>query len=70
DRTMIHLIQRGFDPDGSPLQIDSLPECPHAPAETVTKLARRSVLGSYKRKGAITISRAELGLPAITEIEL
>ena len=70
DRTMIHLIQRGFDPDGSPSQLDSLPECPHAPAETVAKLARRCVAGAYKRKGTATLSRDELGLPAITEIEL
>jgi len=70
DRTMVHLIQNGFDPDGHISQLDSLPECPHAPAETVAKLARRCVLGSFKRRGAITLSRAELGLPALTEIKL
>ena len=70
DRTMVHLIQNGFNPDGHISQLNALPECPHAPAETVAKLARRCVLGSHKRKGAITLSRGELGLPELTEIEL
>lgn len=69
DRTMVHLIQNGFNPDGHLAQLDSLPECPHAPAETVVKLARRCVLGAHKRRGTTTLSRAELGLPALAEIK-
>jgi NAD+ synthase len=70
DRTMVHLIQNGFNPDGHISELDALPACPHAPSETVAKLARRCVLGAHKRRGAIALSRAELGLPPLKEIKL
>lgn len=68
DRVMIQLIQKGFDPDGSLKQIQNLPEVSGAPSHVVRALATRSLLGAYKRKGTIVLSRKELGLLPIREI--
>lgn len=65
DKIMISLIRQGFDPDGPLNQLDNLPVIPGIAEETVKKIAERSLKGAYKRKGAIMLSREDLGLPPI-----
>ena len=68
---MIKLIQAGFDPDGSVNQLENMPnidiDC--AP-EAIYKLAKRCLLGAFKRKGSIVLSRQDLGLTPINELRL
>lgn len=70
DSIMVRLIQAGFDPDGSLAQLENLPELQGVNQELVIKLASRAVRGAHKRKGTVMLTREELGLPAITEIEV
>lgn len=70
DRIMIKLIQKGFDPDGPREQLKNLPNIEGVPAKTVMSLAKRSINGSFKRKGAIVLERTELGLSPIEEIDV
>lgn len=71
DQVMIKLIQAGFDPDGSVNQLENIPnidiDC--AP-EAIYKLAKRCLLGAFKRKGSIVLSRQDLGLTPINELRL
>lgn len=68
DRVMISLIQQGFDPDGSLDQ--EVPEVKGIRQEVVLSIADRAVRGSFKRNGTITLTREQLGLPAIRDIKL
>jgi len=70
DKIMITLIQKGFDPDGSPEQLRRLPPVPGVEKETIMKIARRAIGGAYKRKGTVMLTRAQLGLPEIKNIKL
>lgn len=69
DRVMIKLIQSGFDTDGGRGQLEKLPAIDDVPPETVRNLAARCLNGAFKRRGSITLSRADLGLPEIGEIK-
>jgi NAD+ synthase len=63
DEIMIKLIQAGFDPDGSSDQLSRLPETGlDYGIELITKIAKRCLDGSFKRKNPITLSRKDLGL--------
>jgi NAD+ synthetase len=70
DTVMVRLIQQGFNPDGSCLQLDSLPLVEGVSVEVVKKLAERALRGAYKRRGTLNLTREELGLPGIMEIVL
>lgn len=70
DKVMITLIQNGFDPDGSKDQLESLMPVPGVDHATVLKIASRSVNNSFKRKGPINLTREQLGLPPIEDIEV
>ncbi|MBU1180355.1 nicotinate-nicotinamide nucleotide adenylyltransferase, partial [Patescibacteria group bacterium] len=70
DKVIITLIQQGFNPDGSWSQLDNLPGVDDVSDEVVKKLAMRALQGAYKRKGTITLSRQELGLPSIKNIPI
>lgn len=70
DRIMIKLLKSGFDPEGGREQLDKLPEIEGVPAETVRRLAGRCLAGAFKRRGSISLTRADLGLPKIGDIEL
>ncbi len=70
DTVMIYLIQHGFDPDGDRAQLENLMDVPGHEAEVVRKIATRAINGTFKRHGTYVMTRAELGLPEIEEIEL
>ena len=70
DKVLVSLIQQGFDPDGSLDQLNDLPTVNDVEPEVVRNLARRTLLGAYKRHGTIILSRKDLGLEAITDIDL
>jgi len=67
DFTMATLIKNGFDINGSMDQLDHLCPVPGIPKETVLKLATRCLRNAFKRRGARTLSRHELGLPEVGE---
>ncbi|MBI5077476.1 NAD(+) synthase [Candidatus Falkowbacteria bacterium] len=69
DKVMAVLIKNGFDPDGEMSQLANLADVTGVESELVKKLARRCLAGSYKRKGPINLTRRELGLPEIAEID-
>lgn len=69
DKIMISLIQQGFDPDGSHEQLDKLPAVKGIDKATVLKIASRSLNNAFKRKGTINLTRAELGLPPLSNIK-
>ena len=69
DEIMIKLIQAGFNPDGSFDQINALPNI-GIDRELVSTIALRCLRGAYKRGGTVTLSREDLGLPAIGDIVL
>ncbi|MBT4849937.1 NAD(+) synthase [Candidatus Parcubacteria bacterium] len=70
DLVMIELIHQGFDPDGSLDQLMTLPSVEGVDQDVVVKLAKRCLRGSFKRHGPIVLSRAELGLAAIKNLDL
>jgi len=70
DQIMIKLVQSGFDPDGEMDQLDSLPQISGFDQDLVHGLARRALIGSYKRKGTVILSRTYLGLPEVDELNL
>jgi NAD+ synthase len=69
DAIMIKLIQKMFFVDGGKDQLLNLPEIGHD-SKIVSKLAKRCLNGSFKRKGTVVLSREFLGLPTLNEIEL
>lgn len=70
DQVMTRLIQQDFNPEGSLDQLHNLPMIPGVSEEVIYKLAKRCLCGSFKRKGPVVLSREDLGLPSIEEIEL
>lgn len=70
DRAMIGLIQQDFGPDGSLDQLQNLPVIQGVSKSVVEKLAERCLRGSFKRQGPVVLSRKDLGLIPIEEIEL
>lgn len=70
DQVMTHLVQQDFNPEGSLDQLHNLPIVPGASEEVVCSLAKRCLCGSFKRKVPIILSREDLGLLSIKEIEL
>jgi NAD+ synthase len=70
DHIMISLIQQGFDPNGAKKQINNLPEVKSIDGSIVKRIAQRAILGSFKRKGAIVLSRKSLGLLEIEDIKI
>ncbi|MBT6690891.1 MAG: NAD(+) synthase [Chloroflexi bacterium] len=70
DRIMVHLIQQGFDPDGSMDQLDGLPAIDGVHYHIVRSIAERCLRGAFKRHGTIILSRENLDLPPIKEIVL
>lgn len=72
DRIMVGLIQKGFDPDSPDwdTQLENTSEISEIEPEIIAKIALRALRGAYKRKGAIVLSRKDLGLPEIKDIIL
>ena len=72
DRVMIMLIQNGFKPEGSWAQMENLPEIEGVSPDIVKSLAARCLHTAFKRKASRIPSptRAQLGLPAIKNIQL
>lgn len=70
DYIMISLIQKGFDPNGSKKQLNNLPPIKNINSTIVKKIAKRAILGSFKRTGSIILSRKSLGLAEIKDIKL
>jgi NAD+ synthetase len=70
DRVMVYLIQSGFNPEGDKSELEHLPAIEGVDPKVVKNLAMRSLSTSFKRKGTVTLSREDLGLPAITDIKL
>jgi len=70
DKVMISLIHGGFNPNGSLKQLRCLPKIRGVKKALVEKLARQTLNGSYKRRGQVVLSRKQLGLSDISEIEL
>lgn len=70
DQVMTCLIQQDFNPEGSLSQLHNLPMIPGVSEEIVSNLAKRCLYGSFKRRVPIVLSREDLGLPSIEEIEL
>jgi nicotinate (nicotinamide) nucleotide adenylyltransferase len=68
DKTLINLVQKGFDVDGAVGQLDDLPGIDGVPDETVRRLAERVLRGAHKRRGTKNLSRGELGLPDLSSI--
>ena len=67
---LINLLQNGFDPDGSRLQIDNLAAIDGVADEVVYKLAERTLNAAYKRSGTSFPTRKELKLPTVNEMEI
>lgn len=70
DKIMLSLIQQGFDCDGDHKQLDDLPCVNGVVQKTVLKIAKRSLNNSFKRNGTINLSRKQLGLPALNDIQI
>lgn len=70
DQVMISLIQKGFNPNGCFNQLNKLSEVEGVDQAIVAGLAKRALLGAYKRQGPIVLSREQLGLPSIQEVKL
>ncbi len=70
DKVMINLLQNGFDPDGSRLQLDNLAAIDGIADEVVYKLAERCLNAAYKRNGTGFPTREELRLPTINGMEI
>jgi len=68
DKIMITLIKSGFDINGNITQLENLPEVPGIDKTTVYNVAKRCLIGAYKRTGEITVSREQLGLPHLREV--
>ena len=64
DKIMIHLLEHGFDPDGSMDQLDDLPPTMYSKEmdQLVFNLAKRCLTTSYKRNNPVNIRRDDLGL--------
>ncbi len=71
DRVMTTLIQQGFDPDGPRNQLNTtLPYVLDVKDTVLRGLATRALNGAFKRHGPIALTRSQLGLPEIEDIEL
>jgi NAD+ synthase len=70
DPVMIKLIQLGFDPNGNNGQLDQLPPVNGYDSILVRQIATRSLNTAFKRRGTIVVTREELGLPTIKDIEI
>lgn len=70
DTIMIRLIQKGFNPNGSIRQLENLPYIENVDPALAQKIAERCLRGAYKRRGTVTVSREELGLPPLKTINL
>jgi len=71
DPVMIKLIQMGFDPNGDKDQLDQIcPPMDGPTAKIVEQIAMRSLNTAFKRLGTRVLTRKELGLPAIEDIEI
>ena len=70
DLVMIHLIQGGFNPDGSMDQLNSLPLVPGVSIKKAHKRAGMVLKSAWKRKLPVNLTRKQLGLPEIADIQL
>jgi NAD+ synthetase len=70
DKIMIQLIQSGFDPDGNEKFLKKLPSVEGYSDELVSGISRRAFNGKFKRHGPFVLSREELGLPAVEDLEI
>ncbi|MCX6744603.1 MAG: NAD(+) synthase [Candidatus Parcubacteria bacterium] len=70
DKVMVALIQAGFDTEGDKSQLASLPAIEGVDPAVTKNLATRTLGTAFKRKGTITLSREDLGLPPIMDIKL
>lgn len=66
----VRLIKAGFNPDGAKEQLAELPKVEGATDTVPLKQAERAIFNSFKRKGTVILTRADLGLPEIKDIEL
>jgi len=66
----VRLVKGGFDPDGAKEQLANLPKVEGATATVPRDQAARAVGNSFKRKGTVMLTRADLGLIEIKDIEL
>ncbi|MFA5020971.1 MAG: NAD(+) synthase [Patescibacteria group bacterium] len=70
DRIMVGLIQQGFNMDGSMRQLAKLPIVMNSDVQVVRLLATRAIKGAYKRRGPVSPTRVQLGLPSIKGLDL
>ncbi|MCK5681256.1 hypothetical protein KAI46_10655, partial [bacterium] len=70
DKVMITLLQNGFDPDGSPAQLNNPVPVAGVEADLVFNLSQRTLKAAHKRSGCRGISRKDLGLPTLTGIKV
>lgn len=66
----VRLIKAGFDPDGEKEQLANLPKVAGATGTIPQEQAGRAIFNSFKRKGTVMLTRAELGLPEIKDLNL
>lgn len=66
----VRLIRAGFDPDGKDEQLEHLPDPPGTQPFLSERLARRCLANKDKRRCPLTLTRAELGLPEIKDLNL
>ncbi|MDP3976092.1 MAG: NAD(+) synthase [bacterium] len=62
DRIIQELQKHGIDLNGSPAQLEQLPELAGLDADLVRKIASRAIGSGFKRKHPRNLSRGELGL--------
>jgi len=74
DEIMLRQIQKGLDPDGEvkPQKeyLVNTPPIQGVDPKTITSITRRALSNSFKRKGTINLTREELGLTPLKEIDL
>ena len=70
DKVMITLLQNGFNPDGSPAQLNNPIPVAGVEADLVFNLAQKTLKAAHKRAGCRGISREKLGLPRLVEIKV
>ena len=70
DKVIIKQIQNGLKINGSLKQLESLTPIKEVKDETIFSLVKRALKNAFKRKGTIMLTRKQLGLPPIKNLQL
>lgn len=70
EKIIVAHIQQGFNPNGGCQEIVKMMRVEGTDDAIVERILRRCLNGAYKRRGAVKLTRKQLGLPPLKEIKL